>query len=386
MRRLGSVVLLFWVAACEDDSGSGGANNTVSTATSSSTTQATTGAAMEGGSGGGGGDHAGGGGSGPGETRLLLAPRFYGVVGADFDLIYRNLILTEDPSEYTVEVTSDLDGVSSSEAWQAIPTSSGTYTLQVRVQNATTNALIEEATSSIIVSSDLGISRTSVIFVGDSLTDSQAYPGHVALDMPNVTTIGSKTFMGIEHEGWSGSHWTRFATHYEVPEGAVPNSPFLSAPATLDIPGYLGGLNTTPDVVCWFLGTNDVFTAQLSALETTIDAALTNADTLLNAWDAALPGVRHAILLMPAGNDRQSAFDANYQAPLNDRWAWRQKQHRWLERNIAHFAGRPNVHIVPLYHAVDGTLGYPEGNALHPDSIGQRSIADAVEAWLAAER
>jgi lysophospholipase L1-like esterase len=257
-----------------------------------------------------------------------------------------------------------------------------------------------------------------VLFIGDSLTHASLYPRQV-LDrargdqQPRIKLIGSHTPAGappeVRHEGYGGWTAVRFATHAQgtprAGDYAGRASPFLypngEGQPALDFNRYFADVNEgrTPDLVCLFLGPNDIYPDTEATIEASIDRMLRHFDLLVQECERAAPQATVGVLLPVPPAASQDAFGANY-GSSQTRWQYRRNQHRLVERMQAHYGAWPGgrVHLIPTQATLDCRHNYPtarapfnaqteeqgvfQNNGVHPDPAGYRQIGDTVYSWL----
>lgn len=353
-------------------------------------------------------------------VRLTLPPHVYVVGGQTLTVFSENLILSQIPESYRFEFVVSHDGKSvasgqyTSRKWTypTEPTDTPvTRSLVVKVRDRGNQPVAEASTTIRIAPASSGagkdgVARRSVklLIVGDSLTHATIYPNELARRLsqpanPHWVMLGTHrpttAQPGVAHEGYGGWTWEAFASRYiaKVDENPKLNSsPFVFADEMgkprLDPARYFDErcAGQRPDVVTFLLGINDCFAAPANdpiKLDARIDAVFQHAETLLAAMRRAAPQAQLAVCITPPPNVRPEAFEANYQGRY-PRWGWRQIQHRLVERQIAHFAGRERerVFLVPTELNVDPLDGYPANNGVHPNSVGYGQIAETLYAWL----
>lgn len=131
-----------------------------------------------------------------------------------------------------------------------------------------------------------------------------------------------------------------------------------------------------PDVVTWLLAHNGVFTAQPGdGLANYIQAEIDAANEIMATFPAT---TKHVIMPPVPGNDRQSAFDANYGGYVTaDRERWRRRAHQVMNAYVAAWSGRSDIILFSGHTAIHRTDGFPSNNAIHPNAAGYTSIGDA---------
>ncbi|NBV21174.1 MAG: SGNH/GDSL hydrolase family protein [Proteobacteria bacterium] len=342
-----------------------------------------------------------------GALRLTLPPVVYAVPGVPMNLHFANVVLAapEAAPAFTIECGV---GKSVSNCWTltATGTQVGRHPLTLRASLGT-GAVFERAQTEVrIVPSEAGKGQDiALLIVGDSLTHASAYPNEMARLLalpgnPKWRMLGThhpaSAATNVAHEGYGGWTWNRFNTLFN-PERPMPgytnSSPFVAATGPqgkpqLDVANYIakhcGG--RAPDFVTFLLGINDCFRLKADdpvALDAGITQMLQQADLLLAAFHQATPKAELAIGLTTPGNIRDAAFVANYKNQYT-RANWRAVQHRLVERQLAHFAGREaeGIFIVPTELNLDIVAGYPDNNAVHPNATGYQQIGASFYSWL----
>jgi lysophospholipase L1-like esterase len=340
--------------------------------------------------------------------KLTLPAEFYAVPAVEMSIYFDNIVLTQQSERYTFQVTCEI-GESESDRWSVIPKSAdeGVHQLSVSVVDAEGRTLAEANTRLRVASAEAGSGRViGLMVVGDSLTHATQYPNEIGRLLsqpgnPKWRMLGTHrpkgAAAGVAHEGYGGWTWQRFAAHYEPdPDGThrKRSSPFVylgdDGSAVLDVERYfrqeLSG--DRPDFVVFKLGINDCFHVNSEdpvAIDARIDKVFQHADTLLAAFHRAAPRTEFGICLTTPPNARESAFQANYKDKY-DRWGWKRIQHRFIQRQLAHFSGREKqgLFIVPTQLNLDPVKGYPVNNGVHPNGRGYNQIAASIYAWMKA--
>lgn len=338
--------------------------------------------------------------------QLTLPPEVFAVVGVETSIYYDNVVLTETPEAYRFEVSCDI-GAAGERRWTLLPTSAnvGNHPLTVIVRDGADEEVGRAATVLRVVPADAGGGRSiRLLIVGDSLTHGTIYANEIARLLslpgnPDWTMLGthrpSRAAEGVAHEGYGGWTWKRFASHYEPnPDGTYRkrSSPFVylgeDGKPVLDLKRYFDEEcdGQRPDYVTILLGINDCFGANpedVDKMDTSIDGMLFQADRLLAAFREVAPDAEIGICLTPPPNAREEGFEANYKGKYH-RWGWKRIQHRLVQREMSHFAGREGLFLVPVQLNLDPVDGYPTNNGVHPNEAGYKQIGVSIYSWLKA--
>ncbi|MCB1234852.1 MAG: SGNH/GDSL hydrolase family protein [Verrucomicrobiae bacterium] len=350
----------------------------------------------------------------PGEAdiQLTLPPEIYAVPGVPMTIDFANVALVAPdqsaPPRFVVKCDS---GAANETRWtlDARPEQAGArIPLEIEAFDPGGRGLGSVRTTVRVAPADAGKNRdVSLLIIGDSLTAATIYPNEIAklLNRPGNpawrmlgTQKRGETLPGVAHEGYGGWTWKRFRTQFDpaVPEpGKTGVSPFLFAPdtpgdaANLDLARYFaerGGTGAPPTHVVIMLGINDCFHPnpdEPAAVEAKIDEMFVEAEAFLAALRRAAPEAEIGLCLTTPGNARDAAFAANYKDRYT-RWGWRRIQHRLVKRQIARFAGREpeRLFVIPTETHLDVVAGYPENNAVHPNTEGYAQIAASIYSWL----
>lgn len=213
--------------------------------------------------------------------RLTLPQQIFAVVGVETGIYFDNIVLTQDTNQYKFEVNCSV-GQTDDQRWilTATPANIGSHSLTVTVHDSEGTQLAKASTQLHITAANSGSDReVTLLLVGDSLTHATQWPnelarllrqpGNPAWKMPG-THRPKNAAEGVAHEGYGGWTWQRFAHSYEPnPDGThrKRSSPFVfldeSDMPILDVAQYFDETNSgeRPDVVFFFLGINDCFSA-----------------------------------------------------------------------------------------------------------------------------
>jgi hypothetical protein len=342
----------------------------------------------------------------PTDLRLTLPAAGYAVVGAEMNVYFDNIVLTERPGDYRFVVKCPI-GRTEADRWTVTATEQdvGRHPWQVTVFHQDRPIAERTMTWQVVSPTVAKDQRLNLLLVGDSLTHGTIYPNDLArrlsaADQPVWTMLGThrptSAQLGVSHEGYGGWTWERFVKHHEPqPDPAQRrfSSPFVflvDDKPQLDVARYFHNSTNgrTPDVALFLLGINDCFGANPedpAAIDAHIDRVFGHAETLLKAFRAAAPDCQLGVCLTTPPNARESGFEANYKGRYH-RWGWKRIQHRLVERELQQFAGREadRIFVVPTELNLDPVGGYPVDNGVHPNATGYHQIAASMHAWLLA--
>ncbi|WP_197441676.1 SGNH/GDSL hydrolase family protein [Thalassoglobus polymorphus] len=342
------------------------------------------------------------------DLQLTLPPVIYAVPGIETNFYFDNIILSKASEQYKFKVSCDV-GESRAERWTLTPTDEnvGKHPLKVDVLDEEGKVLASQASQVLVIPKDAGAKtkkKIRLLIIGDSLTHNTAYPNEIGRLLnepgnPEWEMLGthkpSSAAEGIAHEGYGGWTWARFVTHYEPnPDGThrKKSSPFVflndDGQPALDVPRYFDEHfdGTRPDYIIIMLGINDCFSAPANdpkLMDERIDLVFGHAETLLTALRAAAPESEIGICLTTPPNSRQSAFEANYKERY-PRWGWKKIQHRLVQREMEFVAQKndPKMSLIPTQLNLDTVDGYPENNAVHPNTQGYQQVGKTIYSWL----
>jgi lysophospholipase L1-like esterase len=337
---------------------------------------------------------------------LTLPESFYAVPGVEMSVYFDNVVLTQNPRNNQFEVTCDI-GQTDDRRWKVTPRKQhvGKHDFSLTVKDSAGRQLATASSTLHVVPADAGSTRSiRLLIVGDSLTHATVYPNEIARLLsrpgnPQWTMLGThktkQAETGVAHEGYGGWTWQRFASHYEPnPDGTYRkrSSPFVypngAEKPHLDVSRYVKEEcdGKPPDFVIIMLGINDCFSAppdDPQGIDSRIEAMFGHAKKLLKAIRQAAPRAEIGICLTTPPNSRESAFQANYQERYH-RWGWKRIQHRLVQRQIEYFGSQQSKKqfLVPTELNLDPVAGYPDNNAVHPNTSGYRQIGASIFAWL----
>lgn len=294
-----------------------------------------------------------------GELGLTLGD-VYATVGRAVELHWPPTVNTATPTSYTYEVTVTPALVATAsqdtERWTVTPQAGdiGSHTLRLVVKSG--GVTIGQRTRTLNVHADSLTAARRVLFVGDSITLDGRYLQQldaISADIAFVGTVPS-TNGSIPCEGRGG--WTA----YQYATQAA--SPFVAS-SVINIPAYLATLGSTPEIVVWVLGVNDMraYGSATACAQIMIDRL----SELALAWQVAAPSTKHVYAYGPPCGVSYSADPTD----LRDRMIY------GYERMLAAFPGLPSsgAHI-----GLDRATDYTAGDALHPNATGYTALGDAL--------
>lgn len=351
------------------------------------------------------------------ELIFALPKVIYAVAGREVNLYFDNLFFAVNPANYAVMVECPV-GRQDEKRWRFVPQESdvGTHVMKVGVYGVGFKLVAQAETRIVVASSAVQAGRElSILMVGDSLTDHGVYPDELRKLFDagaglRLRMIGSHAGMGrsvvprgTALEGFGGWAWKTFLTHWTDEGKYNSRSNFLrfeNGRTELDVKGYFERFNggSTPDVITFFLGVNDIALAKRENLEDVISESLMNMEILLDAFRKAAPDALIGVTLIPPPASSQDAFGCNYGCLIN-RLQYRFNQHTLMTRVLEKYASDKSVSLIPVFTGLDTEHGYPMAeedvcraipelkatrmtNAVHPDAKGYRQIAEVFYAWL----
>lgn len=360
-----------------------------------------------------------------GKVRLILPPVINATPGVECNLYFDNAVLTTNSDNYAFDVRCDV-GLQMSERWAVTPTvdDAGEHPILVEVRNAANQIVARgESTVRVGLPPKTVMQPTTMLIVGDSLTEASIYPQQI-VDLANgdgtrrlelIGTRGPKNMPptgDVKHEGYSG--WTANAfTLFSGPlsrsgyyKRGATGSPFIyEAPdgkQSLDFARYCADVNDgkCPDLVTIGLGTNDVFNANDGNIGAELAEMVRHYDAIVNAIRKSSGQTRIGVQLTTPPTSSQDGFRNYRGAGKQTRWQYRRNQHRMVEQLLAHYGGREseNIYVIPTYLNLDAAHGFPTArerisasskeftvrvtNGAHPTDAGYRQIGDAIYAWV----
>lgn len=322
-----------------------------------------------------------------------LPSKSVAVVGHEWNLYFDNIIRCDSLTNYDIQcsITPGLASWSLYGEWLRInPTTPGTHTVTLSVCDKYTNEAITSAAFTLHVIADTAVEGKTVIFIGDSLTDTCYYPAEIQHNLSGggITSLGTRVEtvniagenLTVAHEGRAG--WS-LRDYFKSEAHDTTNAFYNPEAATFDFSYYMTKQGyTSVDVVSIFLGTNGVhYTDNVANVKKMVDS--------IRAYDAGIH-VLVCLINMPATQDglgyrnfTTSAYDFKYDAMnLNDAY-------------IEAFDGvGENVDVCEVYFALDtkrdyGTITIPasarnpveikvQTNNVHPNANGYLKFADVI--------
>jgi hypothetical protein len=316
------------------------------------------------------------------------------VVGKEINVYWDNIIYASD-----VNYQIDLDcaiGVQQQDRWTCVPTSAGTYSLDIRVYKNFT--LVKSVTTSIVVkAASVGNTITrKCLFIGDSTTDqgffTQGILDNFTSDVMKVTLLGSRGTAPNSHEGRSG--WT-INQYYTDPTSPFVFSGAFNFAQYMTTKGYTG-----LERVIIHLGINDVFDYYDDvALNSKITTALSQYQSMVDNIKAYDSTIKIGIGVTIPPSRSQDAFGKNY-TTYQTQWRYRRNWWLWSKALIDQFRLKEaqNIYVIPLnvnldiannmqtetvqVNARNTATIVRQSNGVHPADIGYYQMSDVVFNWL----
>lgn len=346
---------------------------------------------------------------------LILPDRIYLVAGHPQNIYFRAIVGAYDPEALTYTVNSDSAFVTPQRRFiQLAPTATdvGTSHLTICAKIPTTGeTLCEKSVQLVVVPENAGLGKAfHMLLVGDSLGHGSYFPNELAALVaspynPQVTFVGTHQPKGyhIPHEQYGGWRFADFLKLFQAnaKDYHRDRSPFVFADENgkpvFDVQRYLDEdlQGTRPEYVHIQLGINDAFSLNPDVAKVTkkMDQIIANGDELIAGVRKALPNAIITVgTVIPANtNDRAYVTDYPARPERHSEWRWRRLQMQLARRMLDHFQGRESegIVMVPTHAVVDGLDGFPSGStpegAVHPNSFGDRQLAEAIYATLKAQ-
>ncbi len=325
----------------------------------------------------------------------VIPDTIYGVSGETMYIYWDNIFTFPRTDLFFYDVTSD-SGAQDSRSWSWTPTASahGFHSWSVEIINPYT--LYTYGTYSTIIKIDSAgynyNDSVKVMFTGNSLLAS----GHITTEILNnyigdastdtlilLGTQGSGTNL---HEGYGGKKYSWFATD--------ASSPFTNG-GVLDFGNYFENtIADTPNFVGFFLGTNDIFIATDSTIDSLTALALAYADTLIDSLLVISDSLTIGVWMIPPSSS-QDGFGANY--GNGQSWWQYEKNRKYFNQQLLSHSFSSNVHIIPItgldriynfqtsldsVNSQSDSLVIKIDNGVHPNNDGYHQLGDMVYYWL----
>lgn len=353
------------------------------------------------------------------EVQLILPDVIYAVPGIETNIYFENVTQVINPANYVFDVFCDV-GKTQQERWTITPTDEevGEHELELLVINQKNQVIDWQKSKLIITPKETGNGlQTSLLMIGDSLTQASIYPKQVfdlcgasGLDLNLVGSFDPGN-NGIRHEGYGGWTAVRFATHYTgvAREGdrKKRGSPFLFMDQSekkpkLDFKKYCEEVNGSkyPEFVTIFLGPNDVYSCNMENLEPFVERMIQHLDLIVEMIRKDSPSTQIGLMLPVPSSASQDSF-AKKSGRLQSRWQYKINQHYLVRTMFSHYKDSEVVSLIPTYTNIDTVHNYPteevpvngrseekivrQNNAVHPARSGYLQIGDTVYCWLKAQ-
>lgn len=313
-----------------------------------------------------------------GDPRLILPPAnlaIHALTGRQIE-IWKDAVHYRDGASYDQTITTALPlDESRDDRWALTPTAAGDY--NVRIDEGAYNATARITVRDMLAG---GAPNKKILCVGDSNTNRggsgwiEIIGEELGARVTFVGTKGPNAGMQFKHEGIDGATWVSFDT---------AGSPFFNGGGSLNIAGYRALLAADPDIIVWRLGQNDVYNQTDGTIEGVITTAFSHAETLIAAWTAALPSVKHLIVLSAPLARSALLWTSNWGTFANQQ---KKNLHRLAERGYTQFAGREGSRIFVAarpFFSIDPIDGYVE-HIHHNSYPGHKQEAAAILPALVA--
>lgn len=335
-------------------------------------------------------------------VEILLPSEAVAVVGVEFNIYHRNVILCSRPAEqYDVRWSINSAAVSLlkfAECLRIVPTAAsiGAHTLTVKVCDAKTGDVYAEKSITLRIIANTAAQGKNVLFIGDSLTFSRngLYAAEIQYNLSNggLVSIGSQVGSAevngigeVRHEGYNGAPVGGFLAEKVV--GNFTNPFYNPATGSFDLAYFLSnqGYNAV-DAVCLNLGHNNIGNHANAV------AGLNTIISNIHGYDANIPII--VSLITPLAGQDAWANKAFTAAQMRSHWR------NLISAYIAAFDKRAadNVHLSTPYFCIDVEHDFPtetvarsardgaeivrQSDPMHPGRIGTLKMADTYYAYL----
>jgi len=138
--------------------------------------------------------------------------------------------------------------------------------------------------------------------------------------------------------------------------------------------------------VVFELGGNDIFGLQADKPAESaywIEKIVEDAEKLVQAWRAAAPNAKLAVLVPAQFSVFDLVYTHNYSAEFSH-WRFRQNHFLYTEMLVQKFRDREheNIFVVRADAQFDPIDGYPLDNASHPNEYGAAQLASSAYTWI----
>ena len=347
--------------------------------------------------------------------RLLLPDEFYAVPGIETNVYFKNIFKTIDHSRYFFQVTCP-KGKLMERFWTFTPApgDAGSYNWQLTVFDD--NGKVAEKTIKLkVVPAQKLPEGTSILMIGDSLTDQSHYVRHLRKLLPALTMIGSNggigkkpSETGIAHEGYGGWRWESFARKtkpfipkrlsYRYNKFVVEKNGEYDHSFEDFFKKYANG--KTADFITIQLGSNDIFNMTDTNIGKGVEEIGRHMEILIKAIRKAAPDAFIGIGLVPAPAG-QDAWGKGYGCKNNsfqfmkNRW---ELNHFYMKKVSEMAQKDKKISLSPVVLGIDPDSAYPvspqrrhsrssqkefrQSNALHPHAEGGAQMGDIYYCWL----
>ena len=334
-------------------------------------------------------------------TPILVLPRkAVAVVGHEFNMYYRNVVICDNLDNYYVSCSISPSSAFTKETAKTLgdclritPAEGnvGTYPVTVRLKDKMTGENVAEGSFTLHIIADSSVTGKKVLFIGDSLTDAGIYPAEIQHNLSNggIVSIGTRSdtvsiggvSLSVNHEGrsgWASYDYTRSVTNFRTDV----NNPFWNDNTdAFDFAYYMAqqGYDGV-DVVCINLGTNGVSnTATIPAIDEMIES--------IHAYDS---NIKVVVSLITQGATQDGFGD---KVGIMSGRGFDLDSMRLVQQYIAKYDGiENNVDVSELYFCLDKMHDFDtkqvavssrnpavvtiQTNNVHPSVYGYLKFAD----------
>ncbi len=230
---------------------------------------------------------------------VMLADKYYLVVGDNFQLFYRSVIKAVDPYGYYIKLSGD-NGHAYNRYYEFKPTTTGTYKLTIEVRDDNGHIFGSDSTVLIVTNKPQKAER-KVLCIGDSLTASGEWVAEGVRKYKEqgglISTVGTvkKTINSetVNYEGRGGWQWNNYLSGYD----ATP-SPFKSVNGGIDFKEYMEKNNIDEITEVYIMMTFNGLPGTFQEFSFN-DSFIKDAKKLIDKIHTDLPNAKISIMSLP---------------------------------------------------------------------------------------